>query len=75
MIEEVEEVDTREEVVVVELVCATPSRRATAQGALDADSLMTLEVPMNKPYAIFPQFLKILILIWCLLSLSRSICR
>jgi hypothetical protein len=47
VIEEVEEVDIREEVVVVELVCATPSRRVTALGALGADSLMTLEVPMN----------------------------
>ena len=59
MIEEVEEVGIREEEgVVVELVCATPSRRVTAQGALGADSLMTLEVPMNKPYAIIPKFQK-----------------
>jgi hypothetical protein len=60
VIEEVEEVGIREEVVVVELVCATPSRRATALGALGADSLMTLEVPTNKPFAISLKLSKIL---------------
>ena len=75
MIEEVEEVGIREEVVVVELVCAMPSRRATAQGAPGADSLMTLEVPMNKPYAISLKFSKILKKFYDLNFLNRYIYR